>query len=58
MTTVYGVTPYGARHQIRGNLGDVHGFPADLTFEASFYLAEKTFHCLQKMFASAKEIQV
>jgi DNA-directed RNA polymerase len=58
MTTVYGVTPFGARLQIRDNIGDISNFPSELTFPASFYLAEKTFSCLQKMFKSAKEIQV
>ena len=58
MTTVYGVTPYGARQQIRGQLKNIEDFPQDHIPEASKYLSEKTFKCLEKMFTRTKEIQV
>lgn len=58
MTTVYGVTRYGARLQIEGQLQDIEDFPKDKVFDASLYLTQKTFYCLQKMFTSTKEIQV
>ncbi|CAG7820789.1 unnamed protein product [Allacma fusca] len=57
MTTVYGVTPYGARFQILKQLKDVPNFPAAKCWAASFYLTHTTFSCLQKMFTSTKEIQ-
>ena len=58
MTTVYGVTKYGARQQIRGQLESIEDFPQKHTWEASFYLTDKTFKCLQQMFTSTKAIQV
>ena len=58
MTTVYGVTKYGARAQIRGQLGDISVFPQKHTWDAGSYLTNLTFKCLQKMFISTKEIQV
>jgi len=57
MTTVYGVTKYGARQQIRGQLEGIEDFPQKHTWEASFYLTDKTFKCLQQMFTSTKDIQ-
>ena len=57
MTTVYGVTKYGARLQIARQLKD-RGMPDSQVKEASTYLADSTFLCLQQMFSSAKQIQV
>lgn len=57
MTTVYGVTKYGARQQIRGQLEGIEDFPQKHTWDASFYLTDKTFKCLQQMFTSTKDIQ-
>ena len=57
MTTVYGVTRYGARLQIARQLKD-RGMPDAKVKDASSYLADNTFLCLQQMFASAKQIQV
>lgn len=58
MTSVYGVTAYGARAQIRGKLEDIDEFPQDLKYKASAYIAHKVFESLHGMFSSAKEIQV
>ena len=58
MTTVYGVTPYGARLQILRQLKDIAEFPEKHQWQASAYLTEATFKCLQKMFTSTKMIQV
>ncbi len=58
MTTVYGVTRYGATQQISGQLEDINDFPQEHVFDASRYLTAKTFHCLQQMFTATKEIQV
>ncbi|KAK8402805.1 hypothetical protein O3P69_000847 [Scylla paramamosain] len=57
MTTVYGVTRYGARLQIEKQLKALDGFPASQRWAASHYLVHKTFLCLEKMFTSTKEIQ-
>ncbi|CAB3385741.1 Hypothetical predicted protein [Cloeon dipterum] len=57
MTTVYGVTRFGARLQIAKQLKDIDGFPKDLVFQASQYLVAKTFESLGEMFTSTKEIQ-
>ncbi|XP_065215775.1 DNA-directed RNA polymerase, mitochondrial [Planococcus citri] len=57
MTTVYGVTRYGARLQIAKQLKDIDSFPKNLVWGASTYLTSKTFHCLQEMFTSSREIQ-
>ena len=58
MTTVYGVTPFGARQQIRRQLDDIDEFPKEHSLKAAAYLADKTFTCLQEMFTSTKQIQV
>ena len=58
MTTVYGVTAYGAREQIRGQLRDRDSFPEAAVKEAAAYLTTKTFKCLEQMFTSTKLIQV
>ncbi|CDW58308.1 DNA directed RNA polymerase, mitochondrial [Trichuris trichiura] len=57
MTTVYGVTRYGARHQISRQLKLLTDFPKELEFEASKYLMQKTFESLGQMFSSARAIQ-
>ncbi|XP_055593098.1 DNA-directed RNA polymerase, mitochondrial isoform X2 [Uranotaenia lowii] len=57
MTTVYGVTRYGARKQIARQLEYIDEFPKDWVWPASSYLTSKTFNALGEMFTSAKEIQ-
>ena len=58
MTTVYGVTKYGARAQVARQLEDIEEFPQNRMKEATTYLVNKTFQCLQEMFTSTKQIQV
>ncbi|XP_076228642.1 mitochondrial RNA polymerase isoform X2 [Nomia melanderi] len=57
MTTVYGVTKYGAKCQILKQLKVMEKFPEEHLWTASVYLTEKTFSSLRTMFKSAKEIQ-
>ncbi|XP_023247852.1 DNA-directed RNA polymerase, mitochondrial isoform X2 [Copidosoma floridanum] len=57
MTTVYGVTRYGARLQIARQLKDMDDFPDKHVWKASMYLVTKTFQTLRTMFKSAREIQ-
>ncbi|XP_036320610.1 DNA-directed RNA polymerase, mitochondrial, partial [Rhagoletis pomonella] len=57
MTTVYGVTRYGARLQIARQLKDIESFPKDWVWPASTYLTSKTFESLREMFTSTREIQ-
>ncbi|XP_039296050.1 DNA-directed RNA polymerase, mitochondrial [Nilaparvata lugens] len=57
MTTVYGVTRYGAKLQIGKQLKDIDSFPKDYIWIASLYLASKTFESLREMFTSTREIQ-
>ena len=57
MTTVYGVTRYGAKLQIEKQLKALDDFPQHLTSSASAYLAELTFESLNEMFKSSQEIQ-
>lgn len=57
MTTVYGVTRYGARLQIAKQLKNIEEFPKQWIWPASSYLTSKTFDSLREMFSSAKEIQ-
>ncbi|XP_063982936.1 DNA-directed RNA polymerase, mitochondrial isoform X2 [Diachasmimorpha longicaudata] len=57
MTTVYGVTKFGARLQIARQLKDLEGFPQEFVWSASLYLAQKTFESLRSMFDSARQIQ-
>lgn len=57
MTTVYGVTRYGARLQVARQLEDIEDFPDKYVRSASFYLVKKTFQTLRTMFNSAREIQ-
>lgn len=57
MTTVYGVTRFGARTQIARQLKDIENFPKDWVWPASSYLTNKTFESLREMFTSTREIQ-
>lgn len=57
MTTVYGVTRYGARLQIARQLKDIECFPKEWIWPASTYLTSKTFESLREMFTSTREIQ-
>lgn len=57
MTTVYGVTRFGARTQIARQLKDIDTFPKDWVWPASSYLTTKTFESLREMFTSTREIQ-
>ncbi|XP_005175249.2 DNA-directed RNA polymerase, mitochondrial [Musca domestica] len=57
MTTVYGVTRYGARLQIARQLKDIDDFPKDWVWPASTYLTTKTFESIREMFTSTREIQ-
>ncbi|KRX67473.1 DNA-directed RNA polymerase, mitochondrial [Trichinella sp. T9] len=57
MTTVYGVTQFGARQQISKQLKALDSLPDDVQFQASKYLMRKTFDSLGQMFAKAKRIQ-
>lgn len=57
MTTVYGVTRYGAKLQIAKQLKNIDEFPDQWVWSASNYITAKTFESLREMFSSAKEIQ-
>ncbi|XP_043252193.1 DNA-directed RNA polymerase, mitochondrial-like [Colletes gigas] len=59
MTSVYGVTKYGAKYQIAKQLKDIENFPEEYVWAGSIYmyLTEKTFYTLRTMFTSAREIQ-
>uniref|UniRef100_A0A8D8LS94 DNA-directed RNA polymerase n=1 Tax=Cacopsylla melanoneura TaxID=428564 RepID=A0A8D8LS94_9HEMI len=57
MTTVYGVTRYGARLQIAKQLKDIESYPQEFVWSGSSYLMTKTFDCLREMFTSTREIQ-
>ena len=57
MTTVYGVTFYGATLQIRKQLKEFDEFPLHQLEDASKYLAKKTFESLNEMFTSSQIIQ-
>ncbi|CAH2044038.1 unnamed protein product, partial [Iphiclides podalirius] len=57
MTTVYGVTKYGARLQIAKQLKDIEDFPKEHVWSCSQYLTTKTFDSLREMFTSTKLIQ-
>lgn len=57
MTTVYGVTAFGARLQIEKQLKNIENFPIALVKPASIYLVQQTFDSLGTMFTSATEIQ-
>ncbi|CRL00537.1 CLUMA_CG013798, isoform A [Clunio marinus] len=57
MTTVYGVTRYGAKLQIAKQLKDIEDFPKEWVWSAANYLTIKTFDSLGEIFTSTKEIQ-
>ncbi|CAG9564536.1 unnamed protein product [Danaus chrysippus] len=57
MTTVYGVTRFGARLQIAKQLKDIDEFPKEHVWPCSQYLTARTFDSLREMFASTKLIQ-
>ncbi|KAG5895035.1 hypothetical protein JTB14_014773 [Gonioctena quinquepunctata] len=57
MTTVYGVTRFGARLQIVRQLKDIPNFPKESVWAASSYLTGRTFDSLRTMFTSTREIQ-
>ncbi|CAG9817637.1 unnamed protein product [Phaedon cochleariae] len=57
MTTVYGVTRFGARLQIVRQLKDIDSFPKESVWAASSYLTGRTFDSLRTMFTSTREIQ-
>ncbi|CAH0725565.1 unnamed protein product, partial [Brenthis ino] len=57
MTTVYGVTRFGARLQIAKQLKDIDDFPKEQVWACSQYLTARTFDSLREMFASTKLIQ-
>ncbi|XP_066139814.1 DNA-directed RNA polymerase, mitochondrial [Euwallacea fornicatus] len=57
MTTVYGVTKFGARLQIAKQLKDIDDFPKESIWAASSYLTARTFESLRSMFTSTREIQ-
>jgi DNA-directed RNA polymerase len=58
MTTVYGVTSFGAKLQIARQLNDLKGFPPAEVDKAAKYLAKKTFESLNEMFTASQQIQV
>ncbi|XP_018649123.1 t3/t7 bacteriophage-related mitochodrial DNA-directed rna polymerase [Schistosoma mansoni] len=57
MTTVYGVTSYGATEQIRKQLRDLPDFPKESLLPASRYLARLTLNSIEKVFTSSVDIQ-
>ncbi|XP_050347708.1 DNA-directed RNA polymerase, mitochondrial [Nymphalis io] len=57
MTTVYGVTKFGARLQIAKQLKDIEEFPKEHVWSCSQYLTARTFDSLREMFTSTKLIQ-
>ncbi|OAF69413.1 hypothetical protein A3Q56_02812, partial [Intoshia linei] len=57
MTTVYGVTRYGARSQVMTKLNDLPGINKDNVFKWASYIVDCTFSCLQSMFTSSRDIQ-
>ena len=57
MTTVYGVTRYGAKMQILRQLRENPDLTSDQSWRASTYLRDKTFEVLRQMFKSTREIQ-
>jgi DNA-directed RNA polymerase len=56
MTSVYGVTFIGARQQINNALKDRGIIPEEQMYEASTYIAKKTFDSIREMFTGAKGI--
>jgi len=56
MTTVYGVTHYGARLQIARQL-QARGFPDKELWQAALYLSSKTLESIGQMFNKSRQIQ-
>lgn len=56
MTTVYGVTRYGARQQIAKQLS-AKGYPEREIWQAAHYLTAKTFEAIGQMFNKSRLIQ-
>ena len=56
MTTVYNVTFYGAKLQIKKQL-EAAEFPREHLSAASIYIADATFSSIKKLFKSARSIQ-
>lgn len=56
MTTVYGVTAYGAQLQIRGQLKALD-FPSDLIPPAALFITKLIFQSLGEMFTSSRNTQ-
>lgn len=56
MTTVYGVTRYGARAQIYRQLKDL-GFPDRYLWKGATYVMQKTFFSYSEIFNAARQIQ-
>lgn len=56
MTSVYGVTFIGARQQINNALKDRGIVSDEQMYDASVYIAKKTFESIREMFTGAKEI--
>ena len=57
MTTVYNVTYYGGREQIRSKLAGIPGLPEEKLLELSSYLATQTFQSIRELFSAAQKIQ-
>ncbi len=57
MTTVYGVTLYGAKLQIARQLKDLDDFPVEHVNTGAKYLAEKTLESLNDLFKGSQAIQ-
>ena len=57
MTTVYGVTKFGAKAQIGKQLVNQDGFDSSDVGPGSMYLANKTFESLNELFESSQTIQ-
>lgn len=58
MTTVYGVTHYGATEQIASELKATEDFPKEPWIsQASQYLSRLTLSSIEKIFTSSKSIQ-
>lgn len=56
MTTVYGVTRYGARSQIARQLA-AYNYPDELIWPSASYLAGKTFDSIKQVFNASRAIQ-
>ena len=57
MTTVYGVTLYGAQLQVAKQLREFEDFPPELVREGSTSLARLTLSSIGKIFTSSVKIQ-